>query len=80
MSASDPYVLVALLVLLALVAAIFWLRGGQAHKRLTPLAGLAFACIVAALVFGEDRWLGYGLMGLGEILAIVEMIQRRKSA
>ncbi len=80
MSASDPFILVTVLVLLALMAVIFLLRRGQVHSRLTPLAGLAFACILAALVFSDDRWLGYGLIGLGVILAIVDMIQRRKAA
>jgi hypothetical protein len=47
-------------------------------KALTPLAGLAFACITAGIVFGEERWLGYGLMGLGVVLAVIDAVRKFK--
>ena len=48
------------------------------RSRLTPLASLAFAFIVSGILFGEERIIGYSLMGVGVVLAIVDIIIRAK--
>ena len=80
MDASQIWILVSLAVLAAVALLVF--RAGKAGKqnRLTPLAGLAFGFIVAGLVFGDERWLGYGLFAVGVILAVVDIVKRRRAA
>jgi hypothetical protein len=43
------------------------------QNRLTPLAGLAFTFIIAGILFGENRILGYGLMGVGVLMAVIDI-------
>jgi uncharacterized membrane protein len=76
MSASNFYIILSIVVL-AIVAglAIFVHKKG---KGLTPLAGLAFAFIIAGIVFGDDRLIGYSLMGTGIILATIDIIKKSK--
>jgi hypothetical protein len=67
------------IVVLAIVAVLVFLTGKSRQNRLTPLAGLAFAFVVAGIVFGASRFVGYGLLGIGVILALVDIINRSRS-
>ncbi len=73
MNASQIYIAIAIaIVALAVIAVlIFVIRKGKV-KRLTPLTGLAFSFVLAGVIFGEERLIGYGLMGVGVILAVVD--------
>jgi len=48
----------------------------QKWKRLglSQLAGLAFCLILAGMIFRENRFVGYGFMGAGVVLAITDAI------
>lgn len=76
MNISVMYILIAIVVLIIVAAMVFFLRVNHNDKRLTPLAGLAFAFVLAGLIFGQERIVGYGLMGVGVILAIIDMIKK----
>ena len=58
---------------------VFLVRGKNAENRITPLAGLAFAFVVAGIIFGEDRLIGYVLMGVGIVLALADIVNRSRS-
>jgi hypothetical protein len=75
MNDQQIFTLVAVLgmVMIAVLLIVFRLIKKEA-KALSPLAGLAFAFIVAGIVFGEERWLGYGLIGVGVIMAVIDMV------
>jgi uncharacterized membrane protein len=76
---SKVYVLIAI-VALAVVSLLVFLRRSERHNRLTPLAGLSFAfVIIAGIIFGDERWLGYGLIGIGVVIAVVDMVHRARS-
>jgi hypothetical protein len=42
-------------------------------------AFLAFPLIVAGILFGENRLIGYGLMGAGILLAFIDIVVRYKN-
>lgn len=43
------------------------------------MASLAFGCLIAAILFGHERQLGFGLIGMGIILYVVDIyIKKRK--
>jgi hypothetical protein len=68
-----PYIVISIASLLLLVIlAIVTVRSGRPN-RITPLAGLAFALILAGILFGQDRFLGYGLIALGVVLAFLDI-------
>ncbi len=76
MNISTVNILIAIVVLLIVAALVFFLRINQNEKKLTPLAGLAFGFVIAGLIFGQERTIGYGLMGVGIVLAVIDMIRK----
>jgi hypothetical protein len=73
MNSSTIYIIVSILALATVALLIFVFRGESNKNKLTPLASLAFSFIVAGIIFGETRLLGYSLMGVGLILAVVDI-------
>ena len=79
MSEQTVYIALTLLVLAIVALVVFVFGKGKRGKALTPLAGIALAFVVAALLFGEDRLIGYALMGAGVLLALIDMFRRSKN-
>ena len=68
------------LVVLAIIAfLVFFLSKNKWEKTLTPLAGLAFGFILAGILFGDTRLVSYSLMGIGVILAVIDIIFKFKN-
>lgn len=79
MSTSQTYIAISILILLLIALVIFFVgRRGKRKTGLSPLAGLAFGFILAGILFGEEQILGYGLLGLGVLLAVIDIIVHRK--
>lgn len=77
MNPGMIYIGIAVLTL-AIIFVVFALTGRNLRsQKLTPLAALAFGLVLAGLVFGEERLLGYGLMGAGILLALVDVWLKR---
>jgi hypothetical protein len=74
MTSAQIYILISIVVLAIIAILIFFIKKNKKEKALTPLAGIAFAFILAGIIFGEDRLIRYGLMGVGVILAIIDII------
>lgn len=75
---SSMYITISIVVL-AVIAVLVFLAKRDTGKRLSPLAGLSFAFIVAGIVFGTNRLIGYGLVGVGVILAVIDIVQSWKN-
>jgi hypothetical protein len=78
MNPSQIYIAISIVVL-AIIAMLFFVSKGRKEKRLTPLASLAFGFILAGILFGDNRLIGYGMLGIGVILAVVDMFNRLRS-
>jgi ABC-type cobalamin transport system permease subunit len=79
MNISQIYIAATIVVLLVVALLVFFIRKDRQASRLTPLAGLAFGFVQAGLFFSDNRFIGYGLMGVGLVLAIIDMFTRSKS-
>jgi len=77
MHMSQIYIAISIVVL-AIVGLLVFFMGKSRVNRLTPLAGIAFGFVLAGILFGESRLVGYGLLGIGVIFAIIDIIQRSK--
>lgn len=78
MDASQTFILISIATLVAIVALWFFAIRPHGPSPLSPLSGIAFAFIIAGIVFGDQpRWLGYGLIGIGIIAAVADMIVHR---
>ena len=80
MDLSLAYIIVAVVALVVVALLVILTNRHKQQKRLTPLAGLAFAFIMAGIVFGDSRLVGYGLMGIGVLLAVIDMVQKATRA
>ena len=80
MSTSVAYIAVSIAALAIIAILVFFASKGKRENRLTPLAGLAFGFVLAGIIFGDDRLIGYSLMGAGVVLAIVDIFNRSRKA
>ena len=78
MSISQIYILISIVVLLIIVILVFFVKKNKNEERLSPLAGLAFAFVLAGIVFGDDRLIRYSLIGIGVLLAIIDIFKKSK--
>lgn len=78
MDATQVYIAMSIAIL-AIIAIIAFFVHKEKKKALTTLTALSFAFVVAGIIFGGDRLIGYGLIGTGVILAIIDMITKLKS-
>lgn len=80
MNTSQIYIAVSIAALAIVALLVFFVVKSQTQKRLTPLASLAFGFILAGIVFGDDRLIGYSLLGIGMILSVVDILRKVKSS
>ena len=73
------YIIISIAILLVIALLFFGVYRNRKDAKLTPLAGLAFGFIVAGIIFGGDRLIGYGLLGVGVILAVIDMVIKFRS-
>jgi formate hydrogenlyase subunit 3/multisubunit Na+/H+ antiporter MnhD subunit len=78
MDISQIYIAVSIVVLAVVAFSIFVVRKNGKENRLTRLASLAFTFTVLGVVFSDDRLIGYGLMGIGVLLAVADIFNRAK--
>ena len=77
MTSSQIYILIGIIALAGIMV-ILVLTRKKINKPLTPLAGLAFGFIIAGMIFGESRLIGYGLIGVGVVLAVIDIVRKTK--
>ena len=79
MNTSQIYIAVSIGVVVIVAVLAFFVRRERRENRLTPLAGLAFGFVLAGIIFGDERLIGYSLLGVGVILAVIDIINRSRS-
>ena len=76
MNTSQIYISIGIVVLLIIGAVVFFLRKYKTGQPLSTLASLALMFVLAGIIFGDDRVLGYSLIGIGVAMAIFDIIQK----
>lgn len=74
MPAGTIFVILSIMALVTIVAFVFLIRRNPNRKRLSPLTGVAFAFIIAGMLFEDNRFMGYALLGVGIIISIIDII------
>lgn len=77
MGTSQIYILISVIIL-AIIMVILVVTRKKMQKPLSKLAAFAFVFIMAGIIFGEERSIGYSLMGVGVILAIIDIVKKLK--
>lgn len=77
---EQGYIIVSIIVLIVILGALYFvLKKKKGRKELSFLTKIAFVFIFAGMassaVFDLDRLIGYGLMGVGVLFAIADIIK-----
>ncbi len=81
MDIALTYAMVSIAVLAVVVACmVFFVNLQRSENHLTRLTGMALALILAGLLFGNDRLIAYSFIGMGVLLAAIEMVARTRRA
>lgn len=75
MELSQIYILILIITLLAIALVVFFVQKNKKKNRITTLTAFAFAFVIAGITFGDNRLIGYSLMGIGILLAVIDMIK-----
>jgi hypothetical protein len=68
------YLLIAIFVLATLAIFFIIVRKKTGQKQPSGIVFIGFLLIVAGIVFGEDRLIGYSLIGCGILLSVLDSI------
>ena len=79
MNTSQIYIAISIAVLAVIALLVVFLGKSKKENRLTPLAGLAFGFILAGIIFGDNRLIGYSLLAIGVIIAVIDIVKKLKS-
>jgi hypothetical protein len=77
---SVPFILISIAILIVVAVLVFFVSRNRSQNHITPLAGLAFGFIVAGILFGENRFIGYSFLGIGVIVAIIDIFASKKNS
>ena len=75
---QQIYIVIAIGALAVITALMILTKKIRPESKLSPLAGLAFAFVIAGIIFGESRLISYGLMGIGILIAVVDVARKLK--
>jgi hypothetical protein len=78
MNAPQAYIALLIAVLAAITVILVVVKRRKPHIRLSKLAGAAFLFVIAGLYLGESRLIGYGLIGIGVLLAVIDILLKRR--
>lgn len=73
MDASQIYIIISIVVLVVIALLLFITGRNKPKRGLSKLAALAFAFIIAGILFGENHLAGYTLLGIGLLLAVIDI-------
>jgi chromate transport protein ChrA len=79
MDTSQFYIAMCIVILAIIAILVFVINKKKQDQKLTPVAGLAFGFVLAGLFFGKQRLIGYGLLGIGLIIAIIDIVRKSKN-
>jgi hypothetical protein len=77
MDIPQTYIAAAIVVLMVIALLVFFTSKNSKETRLSPLASLAFGFILAGILFADNGLIGYGLIGVGVLLAVLDIFRNR---
>jgi MFS superfamily sulfate permease-like transporter len=76
MTAAELYIALTLLVLAIIALAAMYTRKSKRPKHPpSKLAMVAILLVISGIIFGENRYIGYSLLGAGVLLSILDILK-----
>jgi membrane-bound ClpP family serine protease len=76
MTAAEPYIALALVVLAVIALIAIYTRKSKRPKHPpSKLAMVAIMLVISGIIFGENRYIGYSLLGAGVLLSILDILK-----
>jgi hypothetical protein len=75
MNAVLIYLAILILAGLAIAMDLVFVYSKK-KRKISRLAGLAFAFVIAGIFLGGQRLIGYSLLGVGILLAIIDILRK----
>ena len=75
----NVYIAVSIIALIIIIGLLLFVRErGRKYSKPSNLAALGMALVVLGIIFGDERWLSYSLMGVGVVLSVIDAIRSRQ--
>jgi cytochrome bd-type quinol oxidase subunit 2 len=71
------WIAISIIALVAIVVLLIMARGRQ-YQQPSNLAIVGISLVVLGIIFGDDRLIGYSLIGVGVLLSVMEAIRNRR--
>ena len=78
MPAGTIFLVLSILALVTIVAFVLLVKRAPERQRLSPLTGIAFAFIIAGMLFEDNRLIGYILLGVGIVFAVADIFVKAR--
>ena len=78
MNMQQIYIIIAIGALAVIAALMIFIKKTRPQSKLSTLAALSFVFIIAGIFFGESRLVGYGLISIGVLLALIDIVKKLK--
>lgn len=71
------YLAIAVISAAVIIFLLFLRNKNSKNKNLSPLVSAGFGFVLAGIIFGENRLIGYSLLGVGAILSVADICIKR---
>jgi hypothetical protein len=74
---EPVWIAISIIALVVIVVLLLIARGRQ-YQQPSNLAILGMSLVVLGIIFGDNRLVGYPLIGVGIFLSVIEAIRNRR--
>ena len=74
----EPLWIAISIIALVVIVVLLLIARGKQYKKPSNLAILGMSLVVLGIIFGDDRLIGYSLIGVGVLLSVIDALRNRK--
>jgi hypothetical protein len=74
----EPVWIAISIIALVVIVVLLLIGRGKQYRKPSNLAILGMSLVVLGIIFGDDRLIGYSLIGVGVLLSVIDALRSRK--
>jgi len=75
---SENYIAISVVALAIIAIFVIYIMKKKPRKQPSKLAMFGMLLVVMGIIFGDDPLIGYGFIGAGVLLAVIDIIRNLK--